>query len=269
MRRDCVSREVYYEAHSLGCKCCMQGSISGLQGRASIDVTDEGAPPTVDGRVELRTALRFLDNASSHWEWLLSPWALLGEYRFMQPAQTVASSASSSQSLSVSSPEHAILDFTPACLLVIGDIKSFAQSLLAPDGADDMGPLGGFPFGKPGISPGNAMLAKAERRADASFEGQGWLMHSQTTAPSMREQMALSVALTERMPQRYCIQNHLGVRLWYWAPSESEWSVPEPGASKQALGVGESMQLQCKPACRAVVMEGADGSKVLLFFGLL
>lgn len=80
----------------------------------------------------------------------------------------------------------------------------------------------------------------------------------------MGEQMALTMALTERMPQRYFIQNNLEVRLWYWAPSKKEWTMPERGASKQALGVGESQQLRCNPASSTVVMEGADGRKVLL-----
>ena len=45
--------------------------------------------------------------------------------------------------------------------------------------------------------------------------------------------MALSQAITSRVPQRYLIQNLTGLTLWYWA---------QPGVGGGGLGEGEGYE---------------------------
>jgi hypothetical protein len=156
----------------------------------------------------------------------------------MKPrADTAAASASPVQFVSVASKQHAITRLNPACLLMVGDVISFAKTLTAPDneaasGAsskdndEDGGGGGGSGY------EGDAAAARTQRGA----------------APSMAEQMALDKQLTERVPQRYCIQNHLGVRLWYWAPGQR--SPP-----RHELAAAASQQLRCRPPLADIVME--------------
>ena len=76
--------------------------------------------------------------------------------------------------------------------------------------------------------------------------------------PDMHEQMALSMQLTERLPQRYCIQNHLGVSCWYWTHTTG----PHAAMCKHELPPGQSQQMKCEPHRTQVIMEQAEGGRV-------
>ena len=117
----------------------------------------------------------------------------------------------------------------------------------------------------------NALMAKdkgAELRLATAFSnGQSAVLPSyqgqrnrqqRPPRPDMREQMALSMQLTERLPQRYCIQNHLGVSCWYWTPTTG----PHVAMSKHELPPGQSQQMKCEPYRTQVIMEQAEGGRV-------
>lgn len=223
----------------------MQGAITALEGSAEVDFTSATAPPTARARLSCQSALRYLDNSSSDWEWLLSPWKVSAEYLYTRPrADTAAASATPAQFVSISSGQHAILRLSPACLLLCGDVIMFARTLLAEDDADV--PNNGVSDTDNGGGGGDV---GADMPTGRSRRGRGG------AAPAMEEQMALHKELTERVPQRYCIQNHLGVRLWYWAPGEH-------ACPRHELPVNASQQLRFQPPVRSIVMEHGTAGKV-------
>ena len=198
----------------------VQGAVSELRGSAEAHFAGPDAPPSVRADLALQTALRYLDNSSSVWELLLAPWRVDVAYSFSAPDFDGALTATTEQTVSVSSAQHAILHVNQASLLMAGDVAAFGAALLAPPDA-----------------AAAAAAAAAPRGA----------------APPMAEQMGLSCALTERLPQRYYVQNHLGVRLWYWAGAEGK---------RHELPAGRSEQLRCKPPTQSIVIEASDGGKV-------
>jgi hypothetical protein len=101
--------------------------------------------------------------------------------------------------------------------------------------------------------------------ATAPVRGAQTLRRQKPPRPRMEEQMALSMPLTERLPQRYCIQNHLGVSVWYWAPSAR----PHATLEKHQLAAGQCQQLRCKPVVQQVVMEYPDGVQVTHSFNFV
>ena len=259
----------------------LQVAVNGVDAGAEVKYMAENAPPTVTTHLTLHPSLRFLDNSSSDWEWLLSPWRVNAEYLFSRPPPNAAITTTASQFISVSSHQHAIMHFNPASLLMVGDVMSFASTLTAADDDEDL-PPGGTP--QPGPASGNhgqnsvhqsggiydphtraPQVAAYQGDLREGYQGDAAQQRERNPAPSMREQMALTMPLTERLPQRYCIQNHLGVRLWYWAPAAHDWSQPAGGGSKHELRANQSQQLRCKPPVQTVLMEPADGSQARHF----
>jgi hypothetical protein len=92
------------------------------------------------------------------------------------------------------------------------------------------------------------------------YHGNNKVRYQRPPRPNMREQMALSMKLTERLPQRYCIQNHLGVSCWYWTPTTG----PHASMKKFKLPSGESQQMRCEPHHSQVVMEQTEGGRVCI-----
>jgi hypothetical protein len=218
----------------------MQGALSSVTGGAEIDVTSASVAPTVRGHLDLQSSVRFLDNSSSNWEWLLSPWSVSLKYTHSFPHFDGPLASPAQQFVSLTSSQHAIVHFNPACLLMLGDVMSFVTTLF---GEEDIVPAqGGVEVGGPDGITEAAVGARRHR----------------VSPPSMAEQMALGIELTERLPQRYCIQNHLGVRLWYWPPQDAEGAL-QP--QRHELGAQQSQQLRCKPPVKSFVMEASDGVK--------
>lgn len=222
---------------------CLQGSLSSMRVRAEVDVLRPDEPPTVRVRGNLRTSMRFLDIASGDWQWLLCPWQLEAEYLYVTAVQAQMHSSNSNEPAQIvylQSRQHAITHFTAASLLTVGDVVAYANTLLVEEVSDTSNgaPVNSMPAG----SVYAAVLGTATR----------------PTRPSMDEQMALSVPLMERMPQRYCIQNHLGLNVWYWRPAPG----PSVTLNKYKLGPGQSQQMLCKPQPQQVIMAQSDGVQV-------
>jgi hypothetical protein len=206
-----------------------------VEALAEIDRTQDEMPPTVRARGALRTSMRFLDNASSNWEWLLCPWQVSAEYLYARESQDLLADNEPAQIMAINSRQHAIVHFTPACLLTIGDVLAYASALLAQGDKPDLRAVNANGAGTSGFIP-------SQRRP----------------RPEMKEQMGISIPLTERLPQRYCIQNHLGVNAWYWTPE----NLPHASMSKHELPAGASQQMRCKPKLQHVTMELPDGGQV-------
>lgn len=222
---------------------CMQGALSCMQLQAEVDVLRPDAPPTVRARVDLRTSMRFLDIASGDWEWLLCPWQVGGEYLYVAatpPHSNGTAKTSPAQIMSVQSRQHAVTHFTPASLLTAGDAVAYGNALMKEE--QDNGGSGGSGGGKPVGSVYAAVLG----------------VDAPPARPSMDEQMALSMPLTERMPQRYCIQNHLGANIWYWRPAPG----PHASLSKYKLTPGQTHQMLCEPHLERVIFAQNDGLQV-------
>lgn len=220
----------------------MQGSLSAMQLRAEVDVLQPDATPTVRARGDLRTSMRFLDIASGDWEWLLCPWQFGGEYLYVTETDAKVHSAGSAepaQIVSIQSRQHAIAHFTAASLLTIGDAIAYGTALMKEE--PDNGVAGSS---MPAGSVYAAVLGTGAR----------------PTRPCMHEQMALSMPLTHRMPQRYCIQNHLGINVWYWRPAPG----PHATLSKFRLTPGQSHQMQCEPHQEHIIFSQNDGVQVRL-----
>lgn len=241
-RQPCLQLEACYLAElALG---HLQGSVSSMQVRAEVDVLRPDAPPTLRGRGDLCTSMRFLDIASGDWQWLLCPWQVGGEYLYVTAAEAQMHSSVSNepaQIISVESRQHAISHFTAASLLTIGDAIAYSTALMAGEGSDTSS--NGGPAHNTSTGSMHAAVAGATTRP---------------IRPSMEEQMALSAPLMERVPQRYCIQNHLGVNVWYWQPGPG----PHATLSKHKLDPGQSQQMQCKPRQENVIMAQNDGLQV-------
>ena len=222
---------------------CMQGALSCMQLQAEVDVLRPDAPPTVRARVDLRTSMRFLDIASGDWEWLLCPWQVGGEYLYVaatDPHSNGTAKTAPAQIMSVQSRQHAVTHFTAASLLTAGDAFAYGNALMKEE--QDNGGAGGSGGSKPAGSVYAAVLG----------------VDAPPTRPSMDEQMALSLPLTERMPQRYCIQNHLGASMWYWRPAPG----PHASLSKYKLTPGQSHQMLCEPHSERVIFAQNDGLQV-------
>eukprot|EP00892_Ulva_mutabilis_P007162 jgi/Ulvmu1/4818/UM020_0103.1 len=228
-------------SHSFGAPDVLQGSITSMQVRAEVNVLRPDDRPTVRVRGDLRTSMRFLDIASGDWQWLLCPWQMEAEYLYVTAAQAQMHPSTSNEPAQIvylQSRQHAIAHFTAASLLTVGDALAYGTSLMAEEDSDPAAngaPANNMPAG----SVYAAVLGAATR----------------PMRPSMDEQMALTVPLMERMPQRYCIQNHLGLDVWYWRPA------PGPHASlmKHKLAPGQSQQMLCKPHPQQVTMAQSDG----------
>lgn len=209
---------------------------------AEVDILRPDAPPTVRGRGDLRTSMRFLDIASGDWEWLVCPWQVNGEYLYVTasvPKGHSAISTEPAQIMAIHSRQHAITHFTAASLLTVGDAVTYATALMK-DETETSG------SSVPAGSVYAAVLGSSVR----------------PTRPSMDEQMALSMPLTERMPQRYCIQNHLGVNVWYWRPAPG----PHATLSKFKLTPGQSHQMLCEPHQERIIFSQTDGVQVWIAF---
>lgn len=104
------------------CSAGMQAALNGLDAKAEIELTQAEAAPTVRAKASVHTCMRFLDNASSNWEWLLCPWMMSAEYLYARPSQDRVADNEPAQIVSIDSRQNAIVHFTPACLLTIGDV---------------------------------------------------------------------------------------------------------------------------------------------------
>lgn len=96
-----------------------------MEANAEIELTQAGVAPTVRAKGSLRSCMRFLDNASSNWEWLLCPWMVTAEYLYARPSQDRVADNAPAQIMSIDSRQNAIVNFTPACLLTIGDVIAY------------------------------------------------------------------------------------------------------------------------------------------------
>lgn len=105
------------------------------------------------------------------------------------------------QSLFLSSKQHMLASFNPACLLTLGDLLAFGRSLM--------------------------QSSKPDRSNAPDAEDSGHRRRSKRPmVPDMQLQMGLSKKLTERKPQRYQVQNQTGMALWYWAEMSIQPSGP-------------------------------------------
>jgi hypothetical protein len=104
--------------------------MNDVQAKAEVDFTQAGVNPTVRVQGSLRTCMQFLDNASSDWEWMLCPWMVTAEYLYAKPSQDGVADNEPAQIMSIDSKHNAILHFTPACLLTIGDVIACAPLTL-------------------------------------------------------------------------------------------------------------------------------------------
>ena len=114
----------------------MQAALNGLDAKAEVELTQAGAAPTVRAKAALGTSVRFLDNASSNWEWLLCPWMVSAEYLYARPSQDRLADNEPAQIVSIDSRQNTIVNFTPACLLTIGDVIAYAPAILYSTASD-------------------------------------------------------------------------------------------------------------------------------------